>query len=354
MENKKIINVQKVIRERQIDGIIINNIKNVQYLTGFSGSSGFVVITNDRGLFLTDFRYKEQALKEVKGWEICIEKGPRIKAIRGIIKKFKMNTIGFEDSISYEFYESLSRLPLKLIPLRGVIENLRKIKDEEEISSIKKAVKKAETAFLKVKPFIRAGVRERQIALRLEMELKKQGCRHLPFDVIVASGKNSSMPHARPTEKKIENGDFVIIDWGGEECGYYSDLTRTLLINGTCNSNKVEIYKLVQEAQQKSIDAVSLKVKTQAIDRVARDVIKKAGYGSFFGHSTGHGVGLDVHEPPYVSWFKGENIKEGMVFTIEPGIYIPDIGGVRIEDMVLVKDGKAELLTTLNRELEII
>ena len=346
--------VQRIIRQKRIDGIVIANIRNIRYLTGFRGSSGFVVVTKGKGLFFTDFRYKEQAQKEVDGWEIGIERGRRIEAIRSIIKKIGIKTLGFETSISYELYECLSTLPVKLMPQKGIIENLRKIKDKEEIFKIKKAVERAEKAFLKVKPRIRAGIKEKEIALRLEEEIKRQGCRHVPFDVIAASGKNSSMPHARPTEKKIEKGDFVIIDWGGEADGYYSDMTRTFLMNGSYVSDKIEIYKLVQKAQQKAIDAIGLRMKTQEIDSAARDVIKKAGYGDFFGHGTGHGIGLDVHEPPYVSWFKGERIREGMVFTVEPGIYIPDKGGVRIEDMALVKNRKAELLTSLSRELEII
>lgn len=353
-KNIRMHSIQQIIKQKKIEGIIIANIKNVRYLTGFRGSSGFIFITRDKRLFFTDFRYKEQAQKEVNGWEIGIEKGKRIDVIRNIIKKIGIKSLGFEASISYEFYEHLKRLPVRLIPLKGIIENLRKIKDKGEIFNIKKAVEIAEKAFLKVRPMIRAGVKENEIASRLEDELKRAGCKHIPFDVIVASGKNSSMPHARPTEKKIEKGDFVIIDWGGEADGYYSDMTRTFLINGASISDKIKIYKLVQKAQQRAIDAVGLGIKTQDIDRIARDIIKKAGYGEFFGHGTGHGIGLDVHEPPYVSWFKGERISDGMVFTVEPGVYMPGKGGVRIEDMVLVKNGKAELLTGLSRDLEII
>jgi Xaa-Pro aminopeptidase len=162
------------------------------------------------------------------------------------------------------------------------------------------------------------------------------------------------MPHASPTEKRIQKGDFVIIDWGGEADGYYSDMTRTLLVKDKAISGKIKIYDAVNKARQKAIASVREGINTQDIDRIARDTIRNAGCGEFFGHGTGHGIGLDVHEPPGISWVKSEVVCSGMVFTIEPGIYIPELGGVRIEDMVLVKNRKAELLTSLSRELEII
>ncbi|MDA8214705.1 MAG: Xaa-Pro peptidase family protein [Nitrospiraceae bacterium] len=354
MTNSRKIDIQRIIGLKRLDGFLISNIKNIRYLTGFTGSSGFIIITKNNRLFFTDFRYKEQAGAEIHGWEISIEKGKRINIIRSLIKKLGIKNLGFEKSMSYEFYELLKELPVTLIPQKNLVENLRKVKNEEEVNNIKEAVKRAENAFLKVKPRIKAGAKEREIALRLEERLKKTGCRRIPFDIIIASGKNSSMPHARPTEKKIEKGDFVIIDWGGEANGYYSDMTRTLLMNGKDLSEKIRVYNAVNDARQKAIKSVREGLKTQDIDRVARNAIKRAGYGEFFGHGTGHGVGLDVHEHPHVSWTKGERILNGMVFTIEPGIYIPELGGVRIEDMVLVKDGRGAALTGLSRGLEII
>ncbi len=353
MTNSRKIDIQRIIRLKGMDGFLITDIKNVRYISGFTGSSGFVIVTRDKCLFYADFRYKEQAHREVKDFEIGIEKGKRINLIQNIVKRLGIKILGFEKSASYEFYELLKKLPATLMPKKNIMEDLRKIKNEQEINSIKEAVKRAEKAFLNVKPRIKAGVKEREIALRLEAELRKAGCRSIPFNVIIASGKNASMPHARPTEKKIEKGDFVIIDWGGEADGYYSDMTRTFLIEGKDLSEKIRIYNTVNDARKKAISSITTVLKTQDIDGAARNVIKKAGYGEFFGHGTGHGVGLDVHELPCVSWAKGEKIQRGMVFTIEPGIYIPEIGGVRIEDMVLVNK-KAELLTNLSRDLVII
>lgn len=350
----KIADIQRTIKLKKIDGFLINNTKNIRYLTGFTGSSGFILITRDDGLFFTDFRYIEQAESEVRGCKIRLEKGRRINTIGRVIKKRGIKRLGFEASISYEFYELLRRLPITLKPLKNTIEKLRKLKDDEEINSIKRAVERAEKAFLKVKPKIKAGIKEKEISMRMEEQLKKGGCKSIPFDIIVASGRNSSQPHAKTTEKKIEKGDFVIIDWGGEADGYYSDMTRTFLMKGGDLSEKIKVYSAVNSARSKAIGSIKEGMEAKEIDSIARGEIKSKGYGDFFGHGAGHGVGMDVHEYPYISWSKGERIKSGMVFTIEPGVYIPSLGGVRIEDMVTVKYGSTVLLTNLSRDLEII
>lgn len=352
-ESRK-INIQQAVRSKKLDALFVANINNIRYLTGFTGSSGFVLITKDKGFLFTDFRYKQQAAEEVKNWEIAIEKGSRIKTLGNIVKKLGIKKLGFESSISYEFYEMLKTLNLNLLSIKGIVEKFRQIKDEKEIINLKKAVEKAENSFLYVKPWIKVGARERDIALRLEAAIKKSGAKRIPFDIIVASGKNSSMPHLRPSEKKIEKGDFVIIDWGAEAEGYYSDMTRTFLMAGDGSEVKANIYNIVNTARNKAIDAIRTGVKTKDIDAAARNFIKAKGYGKFFGHGTGHGIGLNVHESPGITWTKSETIRDGMIFTIEPGIYIPELGGVRIEDMVLVKNGRGILLTTLSRDIEII
>ncbi|RME63109.1 MAG: peptidase M24 family protein, partial [Nitrospirae bacterium] len=218
---------------------------------------------------------------------------------------------------------------------------------------IKEAILRAERAFLEVKPFIKVGKTEREIALRLEEAVKRQGSTKVPFEFIVASGPNSAMPHARPTERKIAPGDMVVIDWGAEANGYFSDMTRTLLFDGPERSKKIEIYNIVKSANERAIKAVRPDISVSDIDTEARDYINSQGYWKFFRHGTGHGVGLDVHEPPRVAGTSKEKVKKGMVFTIEPGIYIPELGGVRIEDMVYV-DEKPEVLTSLPKDLEII
>lgn len=350
----RIKTVQKFLSRNKLNAVYISNIKNIRYLTGFTGSYGFVLITKDKGLFFTDFRYMEQAGAEVKSCEVVKEKEKRINTLRIIFEKLGIKRLCFEKSVVYESYEMLKKLHINLLPQSNIIENMRKLKDKEEVGCIKKAAGRAEKAFLNIKPKIRAGATERELALRLEEQLKKEGCRSIPFDIIVASGKNSAMPHAKPTEKKLGRGDFVIIDWGGEADGYYSDITRTFLLAGGDAQEKIKIYNTVNNARRLAVRAVKKNINTLEIDRIARDTIKKAGYGNFFGHGTGHGVGLDVHEFPRVSWTKGEKINNGMVFTVEPGIYIPGKGGVRIEDMVAFINNRTILLTTLSREIEII
>ena len=345
--------LRESFKRKGIDGFLVTEIHNIRYLTGFTGSSALLLITKKENIFVTDFRYQEQAEKEILVWDIHIARGGMIKAAKNLYRKMGIKRSGFESSVSYEFFRRLSE-NLNLKACKGLIEKLREIKDADEINLIKEAVSRAETAFQEARPYIREGIKEKAIACRLEERLKKRGCRHIPFEVIVASGPNSAMPHARPTEKKLNKGDLVIIDWGGEADGYFSDMTRTLLIEGKNINKKKEIYQLVLEANNRAIAHVSLGIESNKVDGSARDVINKAGYGKFFGHGTGHGIGLQVHELPRITRNVKEVIKENMVFTIEPGIYLPGIGGVRIEDMVLVKSDGSEVLTRLPKKLEII
>src|SRR4030042_2415141 len=345
--------LRESFKRKGIDGFLVTEIHNIRYLTGFTGSSAFLFITKKENIFVTDFRYQEQAEKEILGWNIHIARGGMIKAAKNLYRKMGIKRPGFESSVSYEFFRRLSE-NLNLKACKGLIEKLREIKDADEINLIKEAVRRAETAFQEVRPYIREGIKEKAIACRLEEGLKKRGCRHIPFEVIVASGPNSAMPHARPTEKKLNKGDPVIIDWGGEADGYFSDMTRTLLIEGKNINKKKEIYQLVLEANNRAIAHVSPRIESSKVDCSARYVINKAGYGKFFGHGTGHGIGLQVHELPRITRNVKEVIKENMIFTIEPGIYLPRIGGVRIEDMVLVKSDGSEVLTRLPKKLEII
>jgi Xaa-Pro aminopeptidase len=341
------------LKRKKIDAFLVSEIHNIRYLTGFTGSSALLLITENKNIFLTDFRYQEQAEKEIYGWDIHIAKGGMIKAVKNISHKLGIKILGFEFSVSYEFYRKLSE-KINLKGYKGLIERFREIKDIDEISLTRESIRRAETAYIDVKPYIREGAKEIAISHRLEERLKKRGCMRVPFEVIVASGRNSAMPHARPTEKKLEKGDLVIIDWGGEAGGYFSDMTRTLLIKDKDLSKKKEIYNYVLKANKEAIYHIYPQVKASEIDRYARDVINKAGYGKFFGHGTGHGIGLQVHELPRITRNINEVIKENMVFTIEPGVYLPEIGGVRIEDMVVAKSDGAEVLTALSKELEII
>jgi Xaa-Pro aminopeptidase len=345
--------LRRILISEKIDAILVTNLSNVRYLTGFTGSSAFAVISHSGSFFFTDFRYIEQCGYEVKGFEIGLERVDRLTVIDSLLRKLGVKRLGFESKVSYEFYTQLLRLPVKLYAKTGLVEEMRLVKDRHEIACIKKAVRRAEEAFLATKPSIRAGVTERAVALKLEEEMSKRGSRRPPFDIIVASGRHSSLPHAGQTDKKLAKGDFVIIDWGGEADGYYSDMTRTLLISGADMDRKKKIYNIVNSAREKAVMAVCAGCSASEVDAAARNFITDSGYGEYFGHGTGHGVGLEGHEGPRVSWTGSRTLADGMVFSIEPGIYLPGTGGVRIEDLALV-DGRARLLTSLSRRLEII
>jgi Xaa-Pro aminopeptidase len=339
---------------RGVDGLLVTDIVNVRYLTGFRGSSGFVLLTRKESIFVTDFRYELQAHQELDGFDIIIEKRNVPQAVKLLAGKTGLRRLGVEESVSFGLSSVLQKQGLALRIIRNAVARVRAVKDESEAALIKEAVRRAEKAFLEIKPFIRAGVRESAIARRLEERLRRRGVKHLPFDSIVASGPNSAMPHAGVTERKLAPGDLVVIDWGGEAKGYFSDMTRTLLLKGPGMAKKKEIYRVVRKAQRQGIASVGSGVKASQIDNAARDVIKKAGYGRYFRHSLGHGVGLEVHEAPRVSGQNRASVREGMVFTVEPGVYVPGLGGVRIEDMVMVRGRDAEVLTSLSTSLEIV
>jgi len=231
------------------------------------------------------------------------------------------------------------------------VSELRQRKDKQELTSLRKAIKRAEESLRELKKYIRPGARERDLGLMLEMLMREKGARRAAFDTIVASGPNGAMPHASVSDRRIRKGDLVTIDFGAEADGYFCDITRTYCV-GKPTARQREIHGLVLEAQTKAIESVRAGMSCKAVDAVARDTIKGAGHGEHFGHGTGHGIGLMVHEGPSVSPLSKDTVEQDMVFTIEPGVYIPGWGGVRIEDMVLVTERGAKLLTALPRELE--
>jgi Xaa-Pro aminopeptidase len=347
--------LKKSLARSGVNGLLVTDLANVRYLTGFSGSSGFLLITQNIDLFITDFRYKEQASQQVKGCRVIIENSERSKEIKALCDKFKVSKLGFEShDIKYDFHKRLSGQKIRLKPLKETIEALRIIKSKKEISCIRVAVKRAEKAYRRLIQHVKKGVTERNLALRLEGYLREEGSEKLPFDAIVASGPMSALPHASPSDRKLKAGDLVVIDWGGECDGYFSDMTRTLLIKGRDTDKQKFIYSTVLCAYRNAVNAVKPACNASEVDAAARDYIKNEDLDDFFGHATGHGVGLAVHEKPIVSWRSKDAIKNGMVFTVEPGIYIPDLGGVRIENMVLVTRNGAETLNKLSTRLKII
>jgi Xaa-Pro aminopeptidase len=347
--------LKKGLPELGVDGILITDLKNVRYLSGFTGSAGMLLISRNSNIFATDFRYQEQAKQQVQGFTIKAQNVAMPEFVKTLAQHCRIRKLGFEShSLSYESYRRLHRQGLKLKALSETVETLRLVKSQKEISCIKTAIRRAENAFKKLQRMIRTGIKEQELAVKLEGFLREEGCKTLPFGVIVASGHMSALPHAQPTNRKLQKGDFVIFDWGGECDGYYSDMTRTVALKGKHMKKQLEIYSLVLNAQSRAIKTVKSGMPAVKIDAAARNYIHEKGYQKDFGHGTGHGVGLAVHERPVISWQSKDTVEEGMVFTIEPGIYLPKFGGVRIEDMVMVKKGGADVLTTLPKKLKVI
>lgn len=342
--------VTEKLEKMAIDALLVTDIMNIWYLTNFTGSSGFLILTAGRSIFVTDFRYKTQAEREVIGFELRIEKEKMSDSVAKFIKELGLKTIGFEaKTLPFDLYRKISeRLNgVELKPTTDFIEGLRLVKEEEEVASIRKAIAIAEEAFNAILKILRPGMIEKDIAIALEYEIRKRGSGPIPFDIIIASGERAALPHASSSDKPLEKGDLVIIDWGAQADGYHSDISRTILFRDKDSSEKEKIFKMVLDAQREAIQNVKPGMTFSGLDAVAREFIEDTGYGAYFGHGLGHGIGLSVHEAPHISW-QGEGVlEEGMIFTVEPGVYIPGLGGVRIEDMVIVKERGAEVLTHL-------
>ena len=339
-----------------LDGILFSSLENIRYLCGFTGSDGALVITQRDSFFLTDSRYWTQSEEEVKESQI-IHYRKKMEGIFSLLFDLKLKRIGFESVFlpfsTHQFLIGRLVPEAKLIPLEDEMKNIRALKDTQELALLRTAIEIASSAFLHILERLKEGVLEREVALEMEWFMKRNGAETLGFDIIIASGKRSALPHGRASGKRIEKGDFILIDFGLGSQGYHSDQTRTVVC-GNPSLEQQKIYRIVKEAHDKAIEKVQPGIPICEVDGAARDHIRNQGYGEYFSHGTGHGIGLAVHEDPIVN---GENkglVQEGMVFTIEPGIYLPDWGGVRIEDMVLVTPHGAEVLTYLPRELKII
>jgi Xaa-Pro aminopeptidase len=339
-----------------LNGILFTGLENIRYLSGFTGSDAALILNQKQSFFLTDSRYWTQAEEEVKGCQIVHYK-KKLDGIASLLLDLKLKRIGFESaSLTFSLHQSLLEKlanEVKLQPIEDEIKNLRSTKDAQELDLIRTAIDFSSKAFLHITEILREGVVEREVALDMEFFMKKSGADALGFDIIVASGKRSALPHGRASDKRIEKGDFIVIDFGSAFRGYHSDQTRTAVC-GKPRAEQKKIYRVVKEAHDKAIEKVRPGIPFCEVDAAARDHIRSQGYGEYFGHGTGHGIGLAVHEEPVVNSENKDLLHEGMVFTVEPGIYIPDRGGVRIEDMVLVTSRGAEVLTYLPTELKVI
>lgn len=340
----------------KFDCLLVTDLKNIRYLSGFTGSSAYIIVSASKAFFLTDPRYTAQAKEEVKGFKVRIFK-KALETIAETIGEIKPGATGFESGVlSFDTYQRL-RSALKgktgVKPAPGLVNSLRKKKDPFEIERLREAAKLLDKGFARAMKLIRPGVAEKDAAFSIETFWRKSGAEALAFDTIIASGARGALPHGKASDKLVKKGELVVVDMGCLLNGYNSDETRTF-VTGRPDAKQKEIYGIVKEAQAAAVASVKPGVKTSFVDLAARKVIDKAGYGKYFGHGTGHGVGLDIHEGPGLGPTGDEVLEEGMVITVEPGIYLPGWGGVRIEDMALVTRDGAELLTSTTRDLVIL
>lgn len=353
MYKKRIKIVREEFKNKKIDGFIVSDLGNVEYLTGFSGSFGYVLILKKTEYLFTDKRYHGRVKKEAGSIKIKYVKEKFFSEIMPILKKYKVKSLGLESSaVTYDEWKSWKKniKKIRLVPVKQLVERKREIKDKGEIRAICRAIKITEHSLTKVIRKIKRGVTEKQIALEIDNSMRKGSDAQPSFSTIVAFGENSAVPHAKPTVSKLNSNSIILIDIGTYTSNYSSDLTRTLCMGRITRAFR-DVYSTVLEAQKRAIEGVRPGRKIADIDRAARDHIKAKGYGRYFTHGLGHGIGRSVHELPVISFNNKGVLKEGMIFTIEPGIYIPGWGGVRIEDIVLVTKAGVKVLTSFPKEL---
>ncbi|CDQ17908.1 M24 family metallopeptidase [Halobacillus karajensis] len=348
----KLSNLRTAIASEELDGLLIMSPKNRRYVSGFVGSAGALLVTTKEAVLITDFRYTEQAAEQAKEFDVVEHKTPMPQAVAEKASELGLERIGFEkDHVTYTLFEQYKEvLKAELVPTSGMVEKLRLIKTDEEISILKDAVKIADDAFEHILGYIKPGVKEIDVSNELEFFMRKQGATSSSFDIIVASGYRSALPHGVASGKEIQSGELVTLDFGALYKGYCSDITRTVAV-GEINDELKNIYSTVLQAQLKGMEGIKEGITGKEADALTRDYIKDKGYGEYFGHSTGHGIGLDVHEGPGLSFRSDVTLQEGMVVTVEPGIYIPEVGGCRIEDDTIVTKTGNERLSKSTKEL---
>ncbi|MEJ2639651.1 MAG: Xaa-Pro peptidase family protein [Desulfosarcinaceae bacterium] len=353
----RIDTVRQVMRAASIDTLMVSIGANRRYLSGFHAedgqfdeSAGVLLISAEKLMLATDPRYVDAARREATRFEVtCYRKG-LVQALPGLLAGLGTRRLGFESRrVSYEDVTRLesalggASLEIELVPLAAPVDPLRAVKSPDEIEKTRQALAIAEDAFVAVRERIRPRITEKALAWELEKEIRERGAEALSFPIIVATGANSALPHAVPTERPVQAGEPILFDWGARLDGYCSDTSRTVVV-GAPDKTFTPIFETVHTAMQKAIAAIKPGVSGKAVDAVAREHIDQAGYEGRFNHSLGHGTGLMVHERPRLSPLKEDLLEEGMIVTVEPGIYIPDWGGVRLENQVVIRADGAEVL----------
>lgn len=345
--------LREAMASKGLDGLLVTKPENRLYLCGFSGSEGVLLVTEANCLLVVDGRYTEQALREAPQCQVVEARADLLSAAAA--RAGGVRRLGFESQhLTCEAHARLQAvLGERMQPCPGLVEGLRQVKDEGELELVRGALEAGERAFLRLQRWVREGVCERRVALEMSYLLRLQGCEREAFDTIAASGPNAALPHAQPGDRTLQAGDMLVLDFGGRFHHYCGDTTRTVAV-GAAPPRLREVYARVAEAQQAAIERVAAGVPAARVDEAARGVLRAHGLAEYFVHSTGHGLGLEVHEAPSLGARSDEILAANMVVTIEPGVYLPGWGGVRIEDVVVVKDGGCEALSQAPRELLIL
>jgi Xaa-Pro aminopeptidase len=342
------------LEDRKFDAFVVTHPANLRYLCGYTGSNGLLLFLKGRGIFFTDGRYTEQAREEVEGVRVVISKDPLLQTAAKSVSTLSSAAIGFEaDYTTVATAETMRKLAhrrIRLIPVAGLIMCQRMIKDAEELSIIRAAVRVGAAVYEEARAFLRPGVHESEVAAKLEYAARRSGADGMSFETIVAAGKRGALPHGRASAQPIPRRGFVVVDSGVILRGYCSDMTRTVHV-GRVSREERRWYEAVLEAQLAGIAEVAAGKTAGQVDQAARQVLRRAKLDRYFTHSTGHGVGLEIHEPPRLGKGQAETLEPGMVITIEPGVYLPGKGGIRIEDMVVVTDRGCDVLTPVTKEL---
>lgn len=350
----KLAQVHEIIDRKHLDAIVILSDYNRRYLSGFTGTSGALIISKDKQFLITDFRYIEQATAQAEGFEIVNRSSSIINEVKEVLQNEGLDNVGFEGhEVSYDTYLELNKSRLTLISISNSVDKIREVKSEEEIAIIKEAAAIVDETYDYILAVAKAGMTERELKVKLESKMLELGADGPSFDTIVASGKRGALPHGVASDKKIEHGDMITVDFGAYYKGYCSDITRTFAI-GEPDPKLKEVYEIVLESQMKTINEIKAGMTGQQADAIARDYLESKGYGKEFGHSLGHGIGLEIHEGPMLAKTSDSTLQVNQCVTVEPGVYIEDLGGIRIEDDILITENGCEVFTKCTKDLIVL